>query len=174
MLVFWKCVMYGLASFIWGIPKPQFSSVGQGHRCLYNPFRGSTSSSLCKARFSSYSSTKTTHQNRFGALAGVVQWGKHQPGNRKVASLILSQWTCLGCKPGPWLVVCARGNQPHIDVSLLLSPPSSLSRKINKSLKKKNILSADADITVQLAVIKQVSKEIYKNMKLLFFSPRLF
>ena len=35
------------------------------------------------------------------ALARVVQWIEHRPANQGVASLILSQGTCLGCGPGP-------------------------------------------------------------------------
>ena len=50
------------------------------------------------------------------ALVGVAQWIECQPVNLKVASLIPSQGTCLGCGPGPQLGVCKR--QP-IDISLL-------------------------------------------------------
>ena len=60
------------------------------------------------------------------ALAGVAQWIEHQPANQRVASLIPSQGTCLGCGPGPWLRACER---QLIDVSL---PPFTLSLKINK------------------------------------------
>ena len=35
------------------------------------------------------------------ALAGVVQWIEHRPVNQRVAGLIPSQGTCLGCRPGP-------------------------------------------------------------------------
>ena len=35
------------------------------------------------------------------ALAGVAQWTELQPANQRVASLIPSQGTCLGCRPGP-------------------------------------------------------------------------
>ena len=35
------------------------------------------------------------------ALAGVAQWIEHGPENQRVASLIPSQGTCLGCRPGP-------------------------------------------------------------------------
>ena len=41
-------------------------------------------------------------------LAGVAQWIEHWPVNRKVASSIPSQDTCLGCRPGPWLGACER------------------------------------------------------------------
>ena len=34
------------------------------------------------------------------ALAGVAQWIECRPANRKVGSLISSQGTCLGCRPG--------------------------------------------------------------------------
>ena len=40
-------------------------------------------------------------RNRTKALAGVAQWTEHQPVNRKVASSIPSQGTCLGFGPGP-------------------------------------------------------------------------
>ena len=51
----------------------------------------------------------------FLALAGVAQWIEHWPVNQRVAGLIPSQGTCLGCGPGPHLGVCER--QP-IGVSL--------------------------------------------------------
>ena len=35
------------------------------------------------------------------ALAGVAQWIERRPANQKVASLIPSEGTCLGCEPGP-------------------------------------------------------------------------
>ena len=59
-------------------------------------------------------------------LAGMAQWNEHRPVNWKVAGLIPSQGTCLGCRPGPQLGLCDR--QPidvsftHIHVSLPLSP----------------------------------------------------
>ena len=66
------------------------------------------------------------------ALAGVAQWIVCPPVNQKVAGSIPSQGTCLGCGPGPQKRVCER--QPHIDVSLSLSPslPLSIKNKINK------------------------------------------
>ena len=54
------------------------------------------------------------------ALAGVAQWIEHQPVNQGVASSIPGQGTCLGCGPDPRWGACER--QPHIDVSLALSP----------------------------------------------------
>ena len=44
------------------------------------------------------------------------------------------QGTCLGCGPGPWYEVCER--QPHVDVSLSLSPSLPLCLKRNKIIKK--------------------------------------
>ena len=35
------------------------------------------------------------------ALAGVTQWIERRPANRRVASSIPNQGTCLGCRPGP-------------------------------------------------------------------------
>ena len=35
------------------------------------------------------------------ALAVVVEWIEHWPANQRVAGLIPSQGTCLGCRPGP-------------------------------------------------------------------------
>ena len=35
------------------------------------------------------------------ALAGVAQWIDCWPVNQRVAGLISSQGTCLGCRPGP-------------------------------------------------------------------------
>ena len=59
------------------------------------------------------------------ALAGVVQWIERRPVNRRVAVSIPSQSTGLGFRPGPQLGSCKR--QPHIDVSLPLSPSLPLS-----------------------------------------------
>ena len=57
-------------------------------------------------------------------------WIECQPANQRAAGSIPSQGTCLGCGPGPQLGVHER--QPHIDVSLSLSPSLPLSLKINK------------------------------------------
>ena len=54
-------------------------------------------------------------------LAGMAGWAECRPVNQTVAGSIPSQDTCPGC----W-----RERQPHIDVSLFLSPFPSL--KINK------------------------------------------
>ena len=63
-------------------------------------------------------------------LAVMAQWIECWPMNQGVAGSIPSQDTCLGCGPGPqWGV---RGRQPHIDVSLLLTPSFPLSLKTNK------------------------------------------
>ena len=35
------------------------------------------------------------------ALAGVAQWIEFRPADQRVAGLIPSQGTCLGCRPGP-------------------------------------------------------------------------
>ena len=65
-----------------------------------------------------------------GALTGVAQGVECHPTNQKVAGLIPSQGTCPGHRPGPQQGALER--QPHIDVSLPLSPSLSLSLKINK------------------------------------------
>ena len=62
-------------------------------------------------------------------LSGVAQWTEHQPANQRVAGLIPSQGTCLGCGPGHQLGDCER--QPHL-MSLSLTPSLPLSLKINK------------------------------------------
>ena len=62
------------------------------------------------------------------ALAGVAQWIEHGPTKQRVTSLIPSQGTWLGGRPGPGSGVCRR--QPHIDVSFSSSLPLSL--KTNK------------------------------------------
>ena len=56
------------------------------------------------------------------ALAGVAQWIKCYSVNQRVAGLIPSGGTCLGCGPGSlW---GSRERQPHKDVSLpLFLPP---------------------------------------------------
>ena len=61
------------------------------------------------------------------ALAGVAQWIECWLANQKVASLIPSQGTCLGCGPGPQYG--ARKRQPYMDVSLpFFILPSPLSK----------------------------------------------
>ena len=57
---------------------------------------------------------------------GVAQWVEHGPSKQRVVSLIPSQGTCLGCRPGPQWGMCKR--QHPIDVSLPLSFPSPLSK----------------------------------------------
>ena len=75
---------------------------------------------------------KVTGRKATRALAVVARWIECQPANGKVAGLIPSQGTCLGCKPGPQLGACerqwiVRGDRlslSHIDVSLpLFLPP---------------------------------------------------
>ena len=70
------------------------------------------------------------------ALAGVALWVECRPANWKVTSLIPSQSTRLGCRPGSQLGECKR--QPinvflaHRYFSPFLSPSLPLSLKINK------------------------------------------
>ena len=66
------------------------------------------------------------HKRGRGARAGVVQWIEHWPVNQRVASLICSQGTFLGCRPGPRHG--AHERQPHTGVSLLLFLSSPLSK----------------------------------------------
>ena len=64
------------------------------------------------------------------ALASVAQWTECRPENQRVAGLIPSWDTCLGCRPGPqW---GARVGQPHTDISLPLFLPPFPSLNINK------------------------------------------
>ena len=70
--------------------------------------------------------TKGVYQKRKPALAGVAQWIEHRPLSQKVAGLIPSQGTYLGCGPGPQLGVCER--QPDTDSSLSFSFPFPLSK----------------------------------------------
>ena len=42
------------------------------------------------------------------ALAGVTQWIESQPAKQRITGSILSQGTCLGCGPDPWLGPCER------------------------------------------------------------------
>ena len=63
------------------------------------------------------------------AVAGVCQWNECWPANQRVAGLIPSQGTCVGCGPGPQQG--AHERQPHMDVYLPLSPPFP-SLKINE------------------------------------------
>ena len=72
------------------------------------------------------------HQEDIKSLASVAQWIEHKPVKQRVASLIMSQGTCLGCGPEQ---VPSRGNMGgnHTLTFLFLSfsLPSPLS-KINK------------------------------------------
>ena len=64
----------------------------------------------------------------YSALAGVAQvecW----PVKQRVASSISREDTYLGCGPGPWLEVCARGNQMMFLSPLFLPPFPSLLKK---------------------------------------------
>ena len=66
----------------------------------------------------------------------MAQWIECQPSNQRIASLIPSQGICLGFRPGSLYGVCKK--QPNIDVSLLLSLPSPLSKnKLIKSFKER-------------------------------------
>ena len=56
---------------------------------------------LSKAIISLYVSYKKLYI--YMALAGVAQCIECQPENQRIAGLIPSQGTCLGCGPGPWL-----------------------------------------------------------------------
>ena len=67
----------------------------------------------------------------FFTLADVAQWIEHRPVNQRVASLIPSQGTCLGCGPGQVHRGHVRGNRTLIFLSLSFSLSSPLS-KINK------------------------------------------
>ena len=48
--------------------------------------------------------------NKIGvlALAGVVQWAKHQPVDWNITGSVPSQGTCLGYGPGPQLGECEK------------------------------------------------------------------
>ena len=60
---------------------------------------------------------------KHSTLAGVAQLVGRRPTNKRVAGLIPSQGTCLGCGPGTQWGVLER--QPHTDVSLPFFFPSS-------------------------------------------------
>ena len=61
------------------------------------------------------------------ALASVAQWIEIRPANQKVASLIPSQGTLLGCRTGPRWGACER--QPlTVSLSFFLPPFPSLER----------------------------------------------
>ena len=63
-------------------------------------------------------------------LAGVAQWIERGLANQRVAGLILSQGTYLGCQQGPqW---GSRERQPHVGFSPSLSPSLPLSLKVDK------------------------------------------
>ena len=55
-------------------------------------------------------------------LAGVAQWIEYQPVKQRVANLIPSQGTCLGCGPGPNKGY-VRGNHTLMFLSLSFLPP---------------------------------------------------
>ena len=81
-----------------------------------------------------------THLKISTALAGMAQliWVLDWTGEQRVAGSIPSPGTCLGCGPHPqWGLLHKR--QPHIDVSLPLSPSLPFFLKWNKTLKKKSL-----------------------------------
>ena len=85
------------------------------------------------------------------ALAGVAQRIECQPANWKVAGLIPSQGTGLGCRPGPQLGVVWEATT-HWCFSPFLSSSLPLSLKI-KNLKKKNpVLYLPTDNTFRLTI----------------------
>ena len=77
-----------------------------------------------------FHSTTTESENK-GALAGMAQGIEYRPVHQSIAGSIPSQGTCLSCRPGPQWGACE--GQPHIDVSLPLSFPSSLKKKEKES-----------------------------------------
>ena len=95
-------------------------------------------------------------------IAGVAQGIEHGPANQRVASLIPSRDTCLGCGPGPQQGACQR--QPYIDVSLpLFLLPLSL--KIKKIFKKKTQKTTRAQLEIflvlpylQIALVERIQK----------------
>ena len=65
---------------------------------------------------------------------GVSQWIERQPTNQKVAGLVPSQGTRLGCGPGPPLGVCERQliAASHISCFSPSLSPSLPLKKVNK------------------------------------------
>ena len=73
------------------------------------------------------------------ALAGVGQRIEHGPVNQRVAGLIPTQGTCLGCGPGPrWEGMWKTTTHWCFSPSLSPTPPLSLKIKINKIKKEWN------------------------------------
>ena len=62
-----------------------------------------------------------------GALASVAQWTEHRLVNKKVASSIPSQCTCLGCRPDPQ-ERAHRGNHTLMFLALTFSLTFPLSK----------------------------------------------
>ena len=77
-------------------------------------------------------STSMVYKSKSFSLASMAQWIECWPTDQKVTGSILGQDTCLDFRPGPQWGVCK--SQPHIDVSLSLSPSLPLSLKINKNI----------------------------------------
>ena len=63
------------------------------------------------------------------ALADVAQWIEHLYTKRSQVQFP-DRGICLGCGPGPWGEGGANKRQPHIVVSLSLTPSCSLGLKI--------------------------------------------
>ena len=115
----------------WRTPLPQTSSAEVGKRSPQA--RSSLPPSLCSscAKNVFLHFFKDLKNQKNIALAGVAKWTECPQANQWVASLIPSQGTFLGCKPGPQ--EGAHERQPHIDVSLPVSLSLPLSK--NKSIK---------------------------------------
>ena len=70
------------------------------------------------------------------ALAGAAQWVKCRPTNGKVASLVPSQGTCLGCGPGSLAGGMGEATSQYISHTLLFPPSFSLSLHISPKTNK--------------------------------------
>ena len=78
---------------------PKFQSISNGIITTYFFPQTGHESSFGRISRGSTALGRFLGQRAASALAGVAQWIEQQPANQRVASLIPSQGTCLGCRP---------------------------------------------------------------------------
>ena len=107
------CYVHSLTTEACALTGMRVGRSGRGHCLLGSPTEVRTEATECRRGHTAVPSLfggssplclpLTWAQTWEGARAGVAQWTECRPANRKVASLMPSQSTGLGCGPGPLL-----------------------------------------------------------------------
>ena len=113
-------------------PRSQFKSSTESNsngRCASVMSRGQKrEADGCKSHFGQVLSQIALNKKMELALAGVAQWSDCWSAKQRVASLIPSQGTCLGCGPGAQL-----GAFPEATTHWCFSPSFSLPSPLSKN-----------------------------------------